>query len=263
MVDAFETISFLTRSENRVTVLRTLGGGPYTKRELVAETGVSDVTIKRVLEDFRERGWAIAVEDGYERTRLGDLLAEDYGRLHESMDLACRLGPVRDLFPVEEMAFDLRHLAAGRVSDPDDHDVMRTMDRARTLIREADHIVVVSNMASESVAEAVVDAIEDGADYRGVWGAEQVAYARENPSFGRLVAAMLDAGAEIHWTEAVERPMGVAAYGDLGTLAGFDESGALRAGIESRAAPVVEWIHETYERYRADATPLTRDDLDG
>jgi predicted transcriptional regulator len=116
MVDAFEAISFLTRSENRVAVLTCLAGGAYTERELVTETGVSDVTAGRILEDFTERGWVTETDDGYRTTRLGGLLAEDYGRLHDSMDLACRLGPAQGLLPTEEMDFDLRRLTEAKVT---------------------------------------------------------------------------------------------------------------------------------------------------
>ncbi len=128
-ISSFGEISFLTRSENRVAVLGTLAEGPHTEYELVEATGISDVTVGRILEDFAERGWVREDEEAYGTTRLGDLLAEDYARFERTMDVACRLGPVLEYPPVDRMDFDLRLLVHGRVSDPETFDSLRAVDR--------------------------------------------------------------------------------------------------------------------------------------
>jgi predicted transcriptional regulator len=265
MVDAFEAISFLTRSENRVDVLECLAGGPHTERELVAETGVSDVTVGRVLEDFEERGWVVETDDGYRRTRIGDMLAEDYSRLHDSMDLACRLGPVRDLFPVEEFSFDLRLLTDARVSAPDGFDPLRAVDRWKELLRGADRFVGVAPAATGTtvVAEPFHEEItEHGLEFSAVVSQQYYETVTSRAETRRLVREELAAGAEMYLAaDETEFQVSVAAFDDVATISAYDDAGNLRAGIESRAPPVHEWVLDTYETHREDATRLTPEDF--
>ncbi|MFB6126091.1 MAG: hypothetical protein ABEJ79_02150 [Halolamina sp.] len=101
MIDPFEEINFLTRSENRGRLLETLTEGAHTEHELVDRTGISRVTVNRALDAFRERGWAQRVGEEYTTTKVGEMLAVDCVRFRETADLACRLGPVIDLLPLE------------------------------------------------------------------------------------------------------------------------------------------------------------------
>lgn len=264
MVNAFKQISFLTRSENRVTILRTLGGGPYTERELVAETGVSDVTVKRVLEDFTERGWVVETDDGYTTTRLGDLLAEDYARFRESMDLACRLGPVRDLLPLEAMEFDLRHLTDGRVSDPDTLDSIQAVDRRTQLLRRSDRVIGTgtahdaTTLVAEPFREAVV---EEDLEFQVVVSKAYYERARSRAELREPLRDILRAGGEMYLASERVFSASVALFDDLATITGYDDSGDIAVGIESRADPVREWVRATYEGYCSTATPLSVDDF--
>jgi predicted transcriptional regulator len=265
MVDAFEAISFLTRSENRVDVLTGLAGGPHTERELVAATGVSDVTVGRILDDFAARGWVVEREDGYERTRVGDLVAADYEQFADSMDLACRLGPVRDLFPVAEFPFDLRLLTDARVSDPDRFDPLRAVDRWKELLRGADRFVGVAPAATGTtvVAEPFHEEItEHGLSFSAVVSQQYYETVTSRAEARRLVREELEAGAEMYLaTDETEFQVSVAAFDDVATISAYDDAGNLQAGIETRAEPVYGWVLDTYESHREDATRLTPEDF--
>lgn len=264
MVDAFEAISFLTRSENRVEVLECLAGGPYTERELVAETGVSDVTVKRVLEDFAERGWVAETDEGYRRTRIGDMLAEDYARLHDSMDLACRLGPVREHLPIEAMDFDFRLLCEGLVSDPETFDSLRAVDRWKQLIRRSDRVVGTGNAsdATTLVAEPFRDAVVEGdLTFEVVVSEAYYERARARPEMRELLRELLQHGAEMCLASETTFPAALALFDEIATIAGYDDAGNIAVGIESRADPVREWVRDTYEGYRDGATPLSVEDF--
>lgn len=267
MVDAFGAVSFLTRSSNRVEVLGALATGPSTKRELVAETGVSDVTLRRILDDFVERGWVTerAAGDGdpvYETTPLGNLLAEDYGRLVDSADLAERLGPVYDLLPVASMteAFDLRRLDDARITDPETYDSLRTVDRWLALVRRADHIRVVGPPGSTmgAVVQTVRDEVVDGGmTFEAVVGPGFFEPPEGRPELGPPHAEMVEAGAEVYQLpEGHPAPPCVATYDDLAAVAGFDDSSSMRVGIESTDEVVYDWVVSTFERHREAATQL-------
>ncbi|WP_276259704.1 helix-turn-helix transcriptional regulator [Haloglomus litoreum] len=265
MVDAFEAVSFLTRSENRVDVLESLAGGAHTERELVADTGITDVTVGRVLEDFTERGWVVETGDGYRRTRLGDMLAEDYARFEDSMDLACRLGPVRDLLPLEELPFDLRLLGEGLVSDPETFDTLGAVDHWKRLIRQSDRVVgtATAGTATTVVAEPFHhEIVERGTEFEVVVSQAYYEAARSDPESRRLAREVLEAGAEYYLAEDIaEFTTQVANFDDIATVSGYDEAGNIRVGIETRAKPVHEWVQSVYDEHRENARRLTPEDF--
>ncbi|WP_227377751.1 Trp family transcriptional regulator [Haladaptatus sp. PSR5] len=50
-------IEYLSRSENRVQVLKLLTRDAFTRRELQDELGASQATLSRILQDFESRQW--------------------------------------------------------------------------------------------------------------------------------------------------------------------------------------------------------------
>jgi hypothetical protein len=265
MVDPFGDVSFLTRSENRVEVLETLSVGAYTERELVAETGISDVTVGRILEDFADRNWIRESEGEYRLSAVGDLIAADYRRLEDSADLAARLGPVLDLLPVEEMDFDLRLLADARVSDPETFDPLRAVDRWKQLLRRSEAVV---GTAPEATATTVVaepfheEVTENGLEFRVVVSPAYYETATARSEVRRLVREQMRAGAEFHLADVEgDFTSHVATFDDVATVSAYDDAGTLRIGIEARARPIYEWVRDVYESYRADARRLTPEDF--
>lgn len=264
MAAPFENINFLTRSENRVEVLATLAEAARTERELVEATGISDVTAGRILEDFVDRGWAREVDGGYETTSLGEMLSDDYERLEASMHVACRLGPTLEYLPVDAMEFDFRHLTDARLSNPDRHDVLRAVDRWMTLVHDADHVRALSSMSVATVAEALNEAVlEDGMRYEAVYDDAALDGIRSRPDLAGLHREMADAGADLYHADGgMTVPNSVALFDDLVGIAGFDDSGALRVGIESQSAAVREWARDTFADRRNGATLLAPEDFE-
>lgn len=265
MADPFEEISFLTRSENRVEVLDTLSQGAYTERELVEETGISDVTVGRIIDDFLDRGWLRETQEGYETTRFGDLLAEDYARLSESMDLACRLAPVRDALPIDEMGFDLRHLTDARVPDPETFDSLQSLDRWVQRLRESDSFL---GIAAESQASVAVgrpyrdEVVENEMEFGVVISQAYYEEVNSNPELVGYLREIIEAGGDFYLASEVEDfGFSLAAYDEKAGIVGFDDAGDVRARIETQAEPVREWVCDTYESYREDATRLAPEDF--
>lgn len=265
MVEAFDGINFLTRSENRVEVLNTLSTGRYTKPGLVEVTDMSETTVERTLEAFQERNWIRITEGRYELTRVGELIAEDYLRLADSMDLALRLGPALEVLPIKEMEFDLRHLTDARIAHPEEFDPLETLDSRADMVREADRILGIApaNYAVELVIKPFYEAVlEHGLELRTVVTTGYVETVRTQPELRRMLREQLDAGAEIYVApEETTITTAIALYDDLATITGFDETGTPRISIESSAAPVREWVRETFDRYRSEATRLRPEEL--
>lgn len=265
MVDAHAELEFLVRSENRVAVLGLLATRPHTERELVETTTMSATTVGRILSDFAERGWIEdAASDGaYATTRFGDLLAADYERFRESMDLAARLGPHRDLLPTEEMDFDLRVLTGATVTDPDRLDTLQSVDRWAELLRGADRVRFLANTGNELIIRITREEVVDGElAHEAVFTPELYEYVLSRPELCEMHREMIRAGAAFYRAaEGTDVPWFLALYDDLVGVGGFDESGTVRTGFESDADPVLRWAEEAFESRRDDATRLDADDF--
>jgi biotin operon repressor len=263
MTSPFEEINFLTRSENRVRLLETLTGGAYSESELIERTGISKVTVRRALDAFRERGWVTESDGGYTATRVGEALAVDYGRLEGTMDVACRLGPVVDLLPVEGMGFDLRSLSEVTISDPETYDVLQTVDRWVTLIREADRLEVFTYRSGRMVAEPVYEEIADGSlEMDAILAPSELERVRADPATREIKREILEAGANYYVAaEEPAKPYSFGMFGDIAVMTGWNGDSKPQTHIEGRADPLVEWVRGEYEAMKAEAEPLTVDDL--
>lgn len=90
-----EPIAYLARSEHRIRVFQTLtetitkpglDNPGYDPRDLREETGASEATISRMLNEFQDRGWIERNTNGeYVSTPLGHSIAVAFNPLVESM----------------------------------------------------------------------------------------------------------------------------------------------------------------------------------
>lgn len=263
MVDPHAELDFLIRSENRVTVLELLATRPCTERELAETTEMSETTVGRILMDFIERGWIEEADGTYTTTRFGDLLADDYERFHESMDLAARLGPHRDLLPFEEMDFDLRLLTEAKVTDPDRLDTLQSVDRWAELIRQSDHVRFLANTANELIIRITRDeVVENDMTHTSIFTPSLYDYVANRPELSEMHREMIREGGSFYRApDGTDNSWFLALYDDLVGIGGFDESGTIQTGFESNADPIFQWAEETFESYRAEATRLAVDDF--
>lgn len=259
MVRPHEEISYLVRSENRVRVLDSLSEKPKSKREMVKATGVSGVTAGRIIEGFLERGWIRETNDAYATTAVGDLIASDYRRLFESMDVASRLGPVIEHLPLHTMEFDVRHLTSASIADPETFDPLRAMDRQMQLFRGADHVRGFTHRLPNFLGEVIYrEVIENGLEFEGVFEAQLVDRILESATLREKTAEAIRAGARIYRArEGTTIPHHAGIFDNVVAIAIHDDKGSMCAGIETTAEPVMEWGVRTFEAFRGEATQLT------
>lgn len=264
MTSPFEAINFLTRSENRVTLLETLAGGVYTERELIDRTDISRVTVSRALDAFRERGWVRETDGGYTTTRIGEALAADYTRLAETMDVACRLGPVVDLLPIERPDFPLQALSDATISDPEEYEVLQTVDRWITLIRESDRLEVLAYRTGRIVAEPIYEEISAGSlEMEAILAPSELERIRADPTTREVKQRIMEAGATYYLAaEEQPKPYSLGTFDDVAALAGWNEESKPQVHVETRAEPVVEWVRSEYEATKAEAERLAPEDLE-
>ena len=102
MTTALDDVDFLTRSEHRVTVLEALADEPHEYTELKDLTGVSRVTLGRLLAQFEEKRWIVENEQ-YKITPVGEIIASDLLTLLETTELAQELQDVIQWLPTAAM----------------------------------------------------------------------------------------------------------------------------------------------------------------
>lgn len=78
---ALDDIEFLTRSANRVAVLDTLSGEPFTRDEIHDELDITRVTIDRALSDLGDRDWLDRSKDEYQLSPKGTAVTSEIVRL--------------------------------------------------------------------------------------------------------------------------------------------------------------------------------------
>jgi len=263
MVSPFEEINFLIRSENRVDLLDSLTEGWYTERELSKREDISKVTIKRGVNAFLDRGWVKESDSEYTTTRVGEMLAEDYNRLSETMDVASHVGPVVDLLPIERMDFDLRIFADATISDPENHDVLQTIDRWVTLIRSSDRLEVFTYRSGRMIAEPIHEELSDGSlELEAILPPSEVERISNHPTMREVKRKLIEAGATYYAApEDQYKPYSLGMFDDIAAMSGWNEENKPQVHVESSAEPVVRWVQSEYEAVKAEAEPMTADDL--
>ncbi|KZX46646.1 winged helix-turn-helix domain-containing protein [Haloarcula sp. K1] len=115
--DAIEAVAFLARSEHRLRVLELLSDGPCSRDELSDRTGVTRVTLSRILGDLEDRDW-ITRRNGekvYALTGLGKLVYNDFTQLLGTVSIGQEYPDVVQRLPTDWFDFDLRCLAEGQL----------------------------------------------------------------------------------------------------------------------------------------------------
>jgi DNA-binding IclR family transcriptional regulator len=109
-------VEFLALSENRVAVLRLLAEGPRTRSDLAGETGASQATLGRILQDFADRSWIERRGGEYAATATGRLVSRGFTDLLDILETERELRGVVEHLPTDELTFDLRHLSNATVT---------------------------------------------------------------------------------------------------------------------------------------------------
>ncbi|GAD52612.1 hypothetical protein MBEHAL_1372 [Halarchaeum acidiphilum MH1-52-1] len=249
-------VEFLARSGNRVDVLRRLAEERQTRTELAAATGASQATLGRILTDFQERAWVERDGSEYVATATGRLVASGLGDLLDALATERQLRDVVDYLPADAMTFDLGHLADATVTFPSETRPDAPIKRVVDLIGDAGTVTVFSHAFNHQSLAAVHERVrDDEATFRGVFSEGAIdALADDDPLRERLAALLNHDAAGVRVREDV--PLAVTAADERVHLMLRDETGVLRASLDTDDDAVRSWAAETFERYWRSAAPL-------
>ncbi len=256
-----ETVEFFARSENRVEVLRLLAERSQTRGSLADATGASQATLSRILSDFEKRSWVQRQGGEYVATATGCLVARGFTDLLEVLATEQKLREVVEYLPAEELTFDLRHLADATVTLPTGTRPDAPVGRLLELERDADQVRAFSHAFNERSLSLIAQRVRnDELAFEGVFSRDAIDALVADPDLRDRLTTLLDAdGAAVRVRRAV--PLAVTVVGETVHLLVRDESGVLRASVETDDPTVRSWATDAFEEYWERGSDLDRTDL--
>lgn len=264
MESALEEIEFLARSANRVEVLRLLSEGRYTRRTLEAETGASQATLGRILGDFRDRSWVRKDGSDYVATATGQLVARGLCDLVEIIETETELRDLVRYLPTHAMDFDLRHLADARITTPTGTRPNAPVRTLVDLVEDASEVRAFSHAFNEQHLTAVERRATGGElSFSGVFSRGAIEALAEDRELRERLLSLLSAPDATVRVREEGIPLAVTVADATVHLLLRDETGVLRASIDTDDGAVRSWARETFDHYWWTATVLEPADLDG
>jgi predicted transcriptional regulator len=264
MESALEEIEFLALSENRVKVLTLLAEQRRTRRALETETGASQATLSRILGDFQDRSWVRQDGSEYVATATGKLVAEGFNDLLDILETESELRGLVRYLPTHAMDFDLRHLADATITTPTQTRPNAPVRRLLDLVERAETVKAFSHAFNEQNL-TVVERRASAGDlaFSGVLSRSAVDALADDRELRDRFGSLLDASeTEIHVREE-GIPLAVTIADETVHMLLRDETGVLRASIDTDDAAVRSWALETFDHYWRTATELGPTDLEG
>ncbi|WP_411965578.1 helix-turn-helix transcriptional regulator [Haloferax sp. YSMS24] len=260
-----DDVEFLARSAHRVEVLQTLTSGARTRPELRDETGISQPTLGRVLGSLQERNWVEQNGREYVLTAFGELVAEEFSDLLDTVETVQRLGEIISLLPTEQMDFDVRLFGDATVTTPTTGDVFRHIRRVETLVYDADHLRLLSTTVAPGSPEEHLERVEKflAGDQvvESVLTVNTLDQSTSVPEIAEIFAdILLFERVQLYLYEGTI-PQMVGVSDGTAFLVPFDGQGIPAAVIETTNPTIRSWAETTIDEYISKSTKLTADSL--
>lgn len=257
-----DDIAFLSRSNNRITVLKELARGQGTRRELRHATGVSRPTLGRILEGFGDRGCVVNNGTGnghdYTLTPLGRVVVEEYTNMMMTMEVVQHLRELAPRIPFGELQLDPRDLADAHITRPSPTDATAHTRRERELLETTTRVKFLCNQAQpETVARYRDWVVAGDRELEAIISGDAIDVAMADEEMRAYLQDMVAAdGVTIHRYEgSVSATLG--RFDDVASIVPLDDAGVPIAIVESEDEPVRWAVEATLGRYRDQAAPLS------
>jgi len=206
---------------------------------------------------------------------LGGCSSDGPGRLYPRLTAAAALRqenggdtPARsraasaDDLPGAALGFDPRHLVGATVTTPTETRPNAPVKRLLELTRDADRVRAFSHAFNEQSLDLAAELATEGAvDFAGVFSRAAIeAVASDSALRARLATLLAADGAAVRICDD-DIPVAGTILDDVVHLLVRDDTGVLRASIDTDDPVVHDWATDAFESYWAAASPLDRADL--
>jgi len=258
----FDLLAFLTRSENRVTVLIALAREPASRRTLQDETGIARATLSRILADFGERDLAVREAHEYVATALGRHLATELRSLLASIETSQRLQVLGPWLPLSDLDLALGDFGDARVTLPAPVDPMGPVRRTAALLAESRQVRGLCDTVVPEVLRVLRRAVlEEGlqADVTVTEAAFEAV--STDPEVRGLVGDLLDTGRlDLRVFNGTIPLLAIDADGTV-LLEVSDREGTIRGLVETGSDAITGWFDDAFASAQSAADPVTLDRL--
>lgn len=259
MTSALDHIEFLARSAHRPTVLEALAEGPQTRHDLRERADVSRITMRRLLDDFADRGW-ISQENGqYEATRRGQYVAREFAALSRNLDALEELGEAATWLPIEKYGFELRHLLDADVSSTNSwSDHKAAIQCVANVVEGTDRLWGMTSGFTHEVIENIVAITVDGAgSFEAVVTPSAIQIAKEDVEMWEHLRAIVSEPANDIRRYVNDDLAVIFLVGDEDVvLCGHSDHGPPPGAVETQATAVRRWLRSHFESVREEADPI-------
>lgn len=257
--DALEDVAYLSRSGNRLRILELLATEPRTAREIRELTDASRSTLRRILAELEERGWARRTTDGdFVATARGEHVVTAFTPLVGAMQAVRELGDAVAWIPTDEWPVELHHFRDATVRRSTPTSPVAAADYLADLLPGASTFRCLTHVAPPvDVSKAMLDGVETGRlDAEYVFTGELVEYLRDQPDRLARWQRYLQNDARVYGY-AGRIPCNLWIVDDTVFLGNshpdVDQACEL---IECTDEAVHSWARDVIEAYRTDADPL-------
>jgi len=262
MDHSLKLVTFVTRAENRVEVLRSLSTAPATRPDLQEVTDIPRATLSRILADFDDR--ELVYRDGYEYvlTSLGELLAAEIDSLLHSVEAMQRLEDVRQWLSIDEFDFPVERLADADVVVPSTQDPTAPIRRVEELLGEARRVRIVANAMVPGCLEVMRREVIAGRQTLA-WVTTPAAFevVADDQELTQWTRELLEAGDASVYVHEDGFPQVLCVVDETVLTPVSDESGSVQGHVETQDDVVRSWAEEAIDAYVREAEPLEAEAL--
>lgn len=257
-----DEVEFLARSAYRVEILNALAERVHTRQDLHEETGISQPTLGRILGSFQDHGWVEKAGQEYALTPFGELLAEEFSGLLDTVETMQRFRDIAPFLPLDELRFDLREFGDAAITVPRTEDALAHIRRGEDVIVDADDMRLFSPTADPTLFRDLYDRLQDREQFHeAIIGASALDTVLENPDLAALIRSALqsDEMTVYRYEGPFETPIGIA--DGRAFIMPFDDHGVPCAFIEADNDAIRSWVVERLDECREQSSQLTVESL--
>lgn len=260
MEPAYELLSFVARSENRLAALRALSAEPQRRSAVQDATGISRATLSRILADCRDRDLVERSGPEYALTPLGDRLVAELEAMLDAIDRARALQTLAAGLPLDDLDVDLFSVEDLSVTLPSRIDPMAPVRRAADVVEAADVVRgFCYSLLHAPILAMTRDIVESGGRFEGVVSADILSAVASDPELVGPVQELLRTGqAELQIYQGGIETQFILTEDRLLFLVADDE-GAIQGLVETSDPALRPWAEARFAAHRAAAEPLDPD----
>lgn len=251
-----EDIEFLARSETRVRLVKMLHqDGKMGRDEVRNRLNASRTTVQRNLDALEDRGWVRNGNRTYSLAPCGEIIAEDFLDLVETVSIAEQLQPVLQYIDRSQFDLDYSWLTEASVLTGEPGDPWSMVNRHVERLREVDDVRALLPLTGLHAMEVSHDQIVNhGAKAVHIASPDVIDTFENNPAYRKYYDELAETNRYQLYRYSDDIPYFLGILDDIVQI-GVDEDGEPRALLETKNATVRDWAEHTFAEYR-DAAEL-------